>query len=103
MISNACYAVRDSHRGQRSATPDSLLTNTRYAIGSAVVGDGFRDDGGSNRRHCTTHLHSIRFGTAGNFVVQITYLEVVCPEACCCHEGEEKEEKFSHNCLIFKG
>jgi hypothetical protein len=35
------------------------------------------------------HLHSIRCGTAGNIVENAIYFEVICPEGCCCHEGEE--------------
>ena len=34
-------------------------------------------------------------------VIDATDFKVVCPEACCCHEGKEERKKFFHNAFIF--
>ena len=49
MSSNPRYAVGDSNRFEGGATRESISSNARYAVGCAVVGDGFWDGGSGDR------------------------------------------------------
>ena len=98
------HAIRNGHRSQRGATIERLVSNTRYAVGGAVVVNSFRDGGSSESRivivrsvFLIRYLYSIRCPTAGDVVVQISYLEALCPEGGGGYEGKEECEKFFHN------
>ena len=39
-ISNACYAVADSNRGEGGARIESPISNARYAVGDSDRGEG---------------------------------------------------------------
>ena len=78
-----------------------MTINTRYTIGNAVVSDG-RGNGNNCKTNVvvgTRNLRCIRFGTAGDIVIEITRVETSCPKGGGCEEGEEKKKKFFHDCI----
>ena len=108
IISNTCYAATNGDRSQTRAKTERPTSNTRHAVGSAVVGDGFGNNGRSQSpiiiswpAGLVRYLYGIRFATAGDIVVQVTKLEVIRPKSGSCHEGKKKWEKFFHCLCLF--
>ena len=82
--SNSRYAVRNGDCVKGGATIESIFSNARHAVGSAVIGNCLMDGTISEVRVIflpiwiidgweIRHLHSIRCGTAGNIVENAIY------------------------------
>ena len=66
---------------------EGMISNARYTIGSAVVDNTFGDsDGGEirivgwNPSSLSCYLHCIGGNIAGNVIIQISRLKIVCPK-----------------------
>ena len=103
--SNACYAVGDSDGGEGGATSESPVSNACYAVGCAVIGNGSGDS------DCARVFVVVTVGiitTVGYFhvvAVKVVVIDAIdgkifSQKASCCHEGEEKEEKFFHKYVV---
>jgi hypothetical protein len=101
--SNALYAFGDGDGGEGGAFIESPISNACDAVGDAVVGDGF----GDNDFARVFVIAAVRTSPVGYFhvvAVKVVVIDTIdgkifSPKACCCHEGKEKKEKFSHNCM----
>ena len=75
ITSYARYAIRDGDGVRKRATIESVVSYARYAVGSVVVGNGFWNfnsiDTIITQGIFISYFYSIRYGTAGNVVVEI--------------------------------